>query len=1049
MPIINAAGRKRSRSNSRIFQYKSAPKTPRLAVAVLDGTDVRSFVELPSPHNATAGNLKDRLKRTSSHLKTLFGFSSRGSEDIISPQTSLHVKYDGSGASFHSLNPSTCTMIVRHPRITLLQAPPVTQDIDPMDIELSRDINGNLSSRDSNPQISSISNHDHPGSLHRSHSIQGLKHRITNKLRDNFGNHTVRRRSSLRSRPSMDSVIQTTKRPLNLPKSFVSTATSGSYIVLNGGLATPPTSDSLPVSPFSAATSPTSGSFDMKRAAAIFNAEIERHRLSPISELVLSPQPTITTIEAAANVKIFLETHYNQLLSGADARTMRSKAFETNLAMSDLPPSSHEMARQKWQQSQTNHLRRQRLMMAKSAKPGSSLHISAAGYEAVRILGKGSFGVVRLVREKNFSQVTEVDQTTNEGISLKSAKHEIARMASAARYSLRSTSLKRQNDAGPNKQVFAMKVIKKSAMIRNSQEGHLRAERDFLVTAEGSRWIVPLLAAFEDARYLYLVMEFCIGGDFLGLLIRKSVLSEEVTRWYIAEMILCIEEAHRMKWIHRDVKPDNFLLGADGHLRISDFGLAFDGDWSHAQSYYHQHRHSLVEKLGLEIKGDEEDQQDADVGTAAGRIGGLFSGKIGKSSSKKFKYVNEIPDTGETILDWRNRKYRRDFAQSVVGTSQYMAPEVIRGDYYDGRCDWWSIGIIMYECLYGYTPFACESRQDTKLRILKHRKTLNFPSCPLERPPVSFQGLDLMMALIVEREERLSSQVYRYNNYLQRGAASNPGLIGDKATQYCDPQGHFVFPNDAVDLKRHRFFRNIPWEELHTRRPPFVPRVKHSEDTKYFDEDGTVSDMSESSEDGEMAGKLPCDVLHPATDNDHSDIKVTKNVPGSSVSHHQHEDQKIIPSIGLKGVNLDGQPTMACEESDVGKTPNPLLSPKQASAKKQDIGNESPSNEGSTTTLVGCPTTAAAEDLEASRAASEQPKKKRKEKKRPRDKILRDAKCAKVAMDMRKKGAFLGYEYIRPEVSPVDVITEVLQESSNQSTKVASRVASKEVKDIS
>lgn len=114
-------------------------------------------------------------------------------------------------------------------------------------------------------------------------------------------------------------------------------------------------------------------------------------------------------------------------------------------------------------------------------------------------------------------------------------------------------------------------------MLRNSQEGHLRAERNFLVAAEGSKWVISLITAFQDNRHLYLVMDFCIGGDFLGLLIRKNILSEQITKWYLAEMILCVEEAHKMKWIHRDVKPDNFLIGADGHLKISDFGLAFDG----------------------------------------------------------------------------------------------------------------------------------------------------------------------------------------------------------------------------------------------------------------------------------------------------------------------------------------------------------------------------------------------------------------------------------------------------------------------------------------
>lgn len=108
-----------------------------------------------------------------------------------------------------------------------------------------------------------------------------------------------------------------------------------------------------------------------------------------------------------------------------------------------------------------------------------------------------------------------------------------------------------------------MKVIKKSDMLRNSQEGHLRAERDFLVAAEGSRWqvyfkpkflklttcrVVPLRASFQDLNYLYLVMDYMPGGDFLGLLIRDNILPEPVAKWYVAEMILCIEEAHALRW---------------------------------------------------------------------------------------------------------------------------------------------------------------------------------------------------------------------------------------------------------------------------------------------------------------------------------------------------------------------------------------------------------------------------------------------------------------------------------------------------------------------
>lgn len=108
-----------------------------------------------------------------------------------------------------------------------------------------------------------------------------------------------------------------------------------------------------------------------------------------------------------------------------------------------------------------------------------------------------------------------------------------------------------------------MKQLRKGDMLRHNQEGYVRAERDLLRDASStSRWIVRLQYSFQDQESLYLVMEYMGGGDLLSLLIAKDTFEEGWARFYLAEMVLALEETHRLGYVHRDVKPDSELRSA-------------------------------------------------------------------------------------------------------------------------------------------------------------------------------------------------------------------------------------------------------------------------------------------------------------------------------------------------------------------------------------------------------------------------------------------------------------------------------------------------------
>jgi serine/threonine kinase 38 len=122
-------------------------------------------------------------------------------------------------------------------------------------------------------------------------------------------------------------------------------------------------------------------------------------------------------------------------------------------------------------------------------------------------------------------------------------------------------------------QIVAVKKIRKDVLKIKNQVIHVRNEQLFMSKVK-SPWIVELKASFQEDDYLYLVMEYLPGGDFMNLLIKKDILTEDEAKFYTAELILAIENIHKLDCIHRDIKPDNVLIDKTGHIKLSDFGLA-------------------------------------------------------------------------------------------------------------------------------------------------------------------------------------------------------------------------------------------------------------------------------------------------------------------------------------------------------------------------------------------------------------------------------------------------------------------------------------------
>ena len=463
----------------------------------------------------------------------------------------------------------------------------------------------------------------------------------------------------------------------------------------------PPEVHPTSYSPFSA---PFSSTYNYKTMR-----ELDEHsyrsaqRLTPSSaelsdsgiEEETTPQRPSVPPEA---FKFFIEQHIENIFRAYQQRQQRRMKLEMEMAKRGLDETTSEQMRRILYQKESNFLRLKR----------AKLHQDM--FDTVKPLGLGAFGVVTLVRKTD------------------------------------------------SKKLYAMKTLRKVDVLRRNQVAHVKAERDILAEAD-NEWVVKLFFSFQDSENLYFVMEYIPGGDMMSLLIKLGTFPEHLTLFYIAELVCAIESVHKMGFIHRDIKPDNILIGADGHIKLTDFGLCTGFRWTHDSKHY-------------QPKGQHHRQGSMEP----------WCDETGNQPMKPLELR-------------RMRDHNRCVAHSLVGTPNYIAPEILRRNGYTQQCDWWSVGVIMYEMLVGQPPFMAPTPAETQVKIINWHENVHIPRHALM-------------------------------------SASAAGLI----LRFCCDPVERIGTNGAEEIKSHAFFSAIDWTVgIRNYEPPYIPKIMYDADTSHFD----------------------------------------------------------------------------------------------------------------------------------------------------------------------------------------------------------------------
>ncbi|KAH9733425.1 protein kinase domain-containing protein [Citrus sinensis] len=334
---------------------------------------------------------------------------------------------------------------------------------------------------------------------------------------------------------------------------------------------------------------------------------------------------------------------------------------------------------------------------------------------------------------------------------------------------------------------FAMKVMDKASLASRKKLTRAQTEREILQLLDHP-FLPTLYTHFETDRFSCLVMEYCPGGDLHTLRQRQpgKHFSEYAARFYAAEVLLALEYLHMLGVVYRDLKPENVLVRDDGHIMLSDFDLSLRC----AVSPTLIKTSSLDSDPSRRGPGGSFCVQPACIEPSSVCIQpACFIPRIfpQKNKKKTRKPRSELGLPSSTLPELVAEPTAAR-SMSFVGTHEYLAPEIIKGEGHGSAVDWWTFGIFLHELLYGKTPFKGSGNRATLFNVVGQQ--LRFP----DSPATSYASRDLIRGLLVK-----------------------------------EPQHRLGVKRGATEIKQHPFFEGVNWALIRCSTPPEVPRPMEAE----------------------------------------------------------------------------------------------------------------------------------------------------------------------------------------------------------------------------